>query len=364
MGGGDGAVMVTRRLLILAFVALCLPLAAAGQAWASGNYAVKSSYSVTIDALGTAHVVDVWTYDEELFRDAVDEFTDHPSLLSRDNRQEILMGKYRDFRHTIDAKDHTVTMTWNEPGYAYDRGDHWEVWLSADAPDKLSGREAVWTDTDADYSSARTYWYTTDLSTTTHMKLPAAATGAKWDDGRQRLVYDLAYVPPAPPRNLLQRNQLPFALGFGLIAAASLAGIVVVLRRARRRPVAALAGAAPVGSLEAATVLSIPAWPARREVGPPPGMLGLPGVGAGGPGAPGGASLMAAETPPAEAPQVPLPQETTRIEAPTVPAAEEMTRIEAHTAPAAEEQASFCSACGHPLAAGDHFCTSCGKRLA
>lgn len=404
--------MVSRRSLIITLVALCLLLLCAGQAWAADNYTVKEDYSVTINDRGMAHVVDTLVYDPALFKDAVGEFSDHPALLSRNFREDIAFNSYQDFTSKIDAASNTVVLTWNQPSYAYNQGDQWEVWVYERKPEEMTAKKAVWTDTTTT-NSALTYWYDADWTTKTTVNIPAAATGAKYDEGEQRFVYALAYVPPEPPKNVLQKNKMIFAPIFAVLLGAAVVGIVLILMRSRKAPVAALAGAAPMGALGANTVVYIPAQPAPAAVGPPPGSAGLPepavtpqvaaaapvAEAAAAPQAPAATGPVApdaaapeAETPEVAAPDAAAPETAvSEVAAPPEPAPQaaaepaveaspateapaaaaplepppvaEPAASEPQAEPAAEERAHFCSSCGHKLEAGAHFCPACGKRM-
>ena len=362
----------TRLVLALALVfTLALLFAAVAVAADSTNFKLQEKYTVTVDKLGTGHVIDVLNYDATFFNKYVDEFTNHPSLIKRDWEQQISMGQVVGFRSKVDPSNNRITLTWTEPGYAVNMGDHWEVGaLGQTAPDSTTPTALVFNVTTTGTADPLTYWQTTDWTLTKTVKAPAGASGIKWHDGQNHMVYALAYVPPAPPKNFFQSNKSIFLPLGGIIALVALGGIALLLMRGRPAAATAIGPGPDRLSMPAAdfVVIAAPAEPFGIGPAPPP-----PGL--------TDAAAPAAEPPavtpePAPAPPVTQTPPAAITEAPTAappePFVEPATKTSAPVAetpvepavePAADLKPNFCASCGRAVGPDDHFCPGCGKTV-
>ena len=99
-----------------------------------------------------------------------------------------------------------MTLTFDEPGFAYNMGSYWMAPFFSEGPKfELDGANVF--EQESTVSNEFTPWQDADFKTTTHLALPAAASNVRWDETKEAMLYDVACVPPAPPRNALQRNR-------------------------------------------------------------------------------------------------------------------------------------------------------------
>jgi hypothetical protein len=305
--------MVTRMArgaVFAATIVLAVLVLFAGEALAAENvtvttYEVQETLSMTIDAVGDAHYTDVLNYDPSFFKTASIDLDRYPMLLSRRYERQAAVREIQDFHATLDRENATVTLTFDKPGLAYNMGDYWMVPFFTEGPEfELDGAKVF--EQESTVSNEFTLWQDADFKTTTRLALPAAATNVRWDEAKGAMLYDLAYVPPAPPGNALQRNRTASVIVFALLIVASLGAAALLYRSARSTP-----------NLAAATAVTpshgAPSPAQVRPVAPDPN---------------GGADDAAHATP---------------TEGPAV---------------------HFCAACGAQLTAEDHFCRDCGHHIA
>lgn len=259
---------------------------------------------MTIDAVGNAHYTDVLKYDPGFFKTAGIDLDRYPMLLSRRYERQATVREIQDFHATLDRENATVTLTFDKPGFAYNMGSYWLVpFFPAGPAFELEGAKVF--EQESTVSNEFTLWQDADFKTTTHLELPAAAKNVRWDETKEAMLYDLAYIPPAPPGNALQRNRTASVIVFALLIVASLGAAALLYRSARPAPSLAAPTATPSHGTPS---------PARKTpVVPDPG---------GGEGTENAA--------PTESPVV----------------------------------AHYCAACGAQLSAEDHFCRDCGHHIA
>jgi hypothetical protein len=264
VGEWDGAVVVIpgqtpcsrdrstkgRRLLFATILSLAALVLLAGDAWAAENvtvthYEVQETLTMTVNELGDAHYTDVLKYDAAFFKTASIDLDRYPMLLSRRYERQAAVSEIQNFKATLDRENATVTLTFDKPGFAYNMGDSWMVPFFPEGPKfEIDGARVF--EQESTVNNEFTLWQDAAFKTTTHLELPAAATSVRWDETDQAMLYDLAYVPPAPPGNALQRNRTASVVVFSLLIVASLGIAALVYRRARGATTPAAASLVPV----------------------------------------------------------------------------------------------------------------------
>lgn len=273
----QGAGPTARRCLpvfLLLLCALCgltvsVGVAHADEGVSTGNYKAQETVTITVNALGDAHYVDVVKYESAFFNTAGFSFDKYPFLLSRRFEQKAAVSEIENFKSRLDRDAATVTLTFDKPGYAYNLGDHWMLPGFDSEPTLKTGRAQIFQQNSTE-NNEFTLWQDLDFTTTTHLKLPAAAKNIHWDEDDNAMLYELAYIPPMPPENVLQRNRGLFAGLFGALIAISLGVATVVLLRKRPVAVPAAQGIPAAAQREtlmpgAPPVLTVTAEPAAAE---------------------------------------------------------------------------------------------------
>lgn len=305
-------------------LALCLALAPGAAAQeepddqiATDEYDVMENARLSVSPVGNVIHKDELVYDREFFDAQSANFEEYPFLLSRRYRAMEAVNEVQDFRADLDKEAATVTLTFREPGRAYNMGDYWIMYGFYTEPKDLQGREMVFEE-ESTVNSDYTLWQDLDFKTTTVVSFPQGSAAIHWDETDSAVVWEMPAqlaALEADPGNALQQNQAVFITLFAVLMAGSLGTVVVVLARGRRTA-ATVAGAAA-----AATTL-----PTATPV----------------------------DTPPVEA----------APSAPEAPLAETAATDEAEETGATEEKPHFCRYCGLHLPDGDvRFCPGCGKDL-
>lgn len=355
--------MVSRGAVVCCALALVLLLLFAGTAWATGGvtvnqYDVQETQTITVDALGDAHYSDVLKYDPAFFSNAGVDFTQYPALLSRRFEQQAAVKELQNFKSQFERATSTVTLTFDKPGKAYNMGSYWMLLGFTQPPTKQSPDDQVF-ELESTENSEFTLWQDLKFKTTTHLKLPAGASNVRYDPTQKAMLWDLAYAPPVTPKNLLQKNKLPFTVVFSLLIAASL--VVATVSLVRNRPVLAYATVATRVPLEQPSAPPLPASEAALLLTPAePLAVEAPVAEAPSETVPVVESPPVAETPPETVPVVEVPV----VEASVAETASvvEASVVEAPPAPQPPHP-RFCVHCGASFAGEERFCPTCGKAI-
>jgi hypothetical protein len=344
--------MVSRRSMFAFLCALALLLVFAGAAWAEGGvnvqqYDVQETVTVTVNALGDAHYLDVLKYDPSFFSNAGVDFTEYPTLLSRRFERQAAVKELQNFKSQFDRATSTVTLSYDKPGEVYNMGRYWLFGGFLQAPTKQSAGDQVF-EYEATENNEFTLWQDLKFQTTTHLKLPAGTSSIRYDASQNAMLWNLPYAVPAAAKNVLQKNMVLFVVVFVLLIAASMVMATVTL--VRTRPVLAYATAATRVPLEPAAAPTLTA--------------AAPTLPAAAPTLPASST---AEAPPVVAPvtfAAPTIEEAQIVEEPVAPVI-----VEAAVAPVLEQspapqaQPHFCTHCGASVASDERFCTGCGGAI-
>lgn len=213
-------------LLLLA--ALAIPTWAA-ESVDTAAYEVQETYTITVNDVGDAHFEDVMKYDEEFFAAALPYLQKYPELLSRRYERQVAVQEIQNFQSRLDADKATVTLTFDQPGYAYNEGDHWMLPFFSSPPDGDQDGVPTFEETST-VSNEYTLFEDAAFITVTRVQLPPGAGDARWDEHDEALLYALAYEPPTSG-NVLQRNSTAFTIVFAVLMALSLGAAALLLLR-------------------------------------------------------------------------------------------------------------------------------------
>jgi hypothetical protein len=241
--------MVRSRRFILAVLAvLCLLLivvapVAAQQDQQSDAPTIHEEYTVTINDVGDAHVVDVLKYSADDFATMKKVVKENPSLLSRRYKDESNTGEVNNLKTSFNATDHSINISFDTPGYSYNMKDFWVAYGFGDKP-KSTGKKEVTFESKSDINSEFTLFTTQSLATKSVIELPDAAKNIRWDEEATAIKYDM---PPARAQlGFFSQNKGWLTALFGLLALIFALLLVFVLTR---KPRAAEAVAAPGGAI-------------------------------------------------------------------------------------------------------------------
>ncbi|MEZ5126191.1 MAG: hypothetical protein R2826_08080 [Thermoleophilia bacterium] len=195
------------------------------------DYEVNETFTIAVNDVGDAHYTDVLVYDPDFFETAGLDLETYPQLLSRRYERQAAIRELQNFNATIERETGTVKLTFDEPGYAYNLGDHWWLPFFTQAPTSTDGAAQVFEE-DVLVNNEFTLWQDADFKVITRLELPAGASNVSWDENDEAMLYQLTYAAPATG-NVLQRNSTVFAIVFGLLMAASAVIAVLLLVRGR-----------------------------------------------------------------------------------------------------------------------------------
>lgn len=287
--------------MVLALVVLvCVVMAAPAPALEGSEPIIEETYEITLNDVGDAQVVDSIEYvnpdDYDLIKGLAEE---NPKYLSRRYTDDTSIGGVENFEVDLDDSSHSVILSFETPGYAYNMKEYWMVpGISTEAKEGSgnkyeTGEQYVW-------NNEFTMFTDQVVDVTTVIGFPAGATDIEYD-GDEKV---MKYVMPAADSELgfFTENRTLLLIIFGCCALLFLALLVLVLTR-KAEP--GSAGVTPVAGAPGAT---------PAAVQPPP----------------------SSPAPPEPAPEVNAPHRP------------------------AEPAARYCKNCGAPIAPGKKFCSRCG----
>jgi hypothetical protein len=246
MVAGDGAVAVSRwltraptallltALLLAAAIGLCPSASAEGE---DTVYGVDETVTLDVDSVGDVEHTRVLLYDEQFFAEQGASFEEYPFLLVRRTRAKEAVDEIEGLNADLDRDAARVTLTFREPGRAYNMGDRWVLYGLSGPPDEITGGGAVVREESTENSDF-TLWQDLAFTTTTRVVLPAGAENVGWDDDEMALVWqtpDQVAAFAGERGSVLQRHRVLFATVFAALMAAALVVVVVVLASGRRQ---------------------------------------------------------------------------------------------------------------------------------
>ncbi len=286
--------------------------------------------TIELNNVGDAHVTDVLKYDKTWFNSYEYIFEKYPFLLTRQSQTENNLREKENFESNIDKANYSISLTYDEPGYAYNMGDSWVLYDFPDKPKFDNGGQFVY-EGEGTEVSAFTLWDTMHINYTTIVKPPAGATNAGFDQSQKVLAYQFPYVAGGASSNPLANNKALVIALFVILMVVSLGAALFFLTR--KAGIVLAAAGAPFAP-------GVPIMP--EGMAPPP--------------------ITTPMTAPPTAPTVaPAAMETTPAMAPEAPT-EEPSAPEEVAATEEEPGSKFCKFCGNNLKhIGAKFCSECGK---
>lgn len=234
VGRAARTALLLTALLLAAATGLCSPASAEGE---DTVYGVEETVTLEVDSVGDVDHTRALVYDEEFFAEHGASFEEYPFLLVRRTRAKEAVDEIEGLDADLDRDAARVTLTFREPGRAYNMGDRWVLYGLSGPPDEITGGGAVVREESTENSDF-TLWQDLAFTTTTRVVLPAGAGNVGWDDDEMALVWqtpDQVAAFAGERGSVLQRHRALFATVFAALMAASLAGAGIVLVSGRRR---------------------------------------------------------------------------------------------------------------------------------
>ncbi len=234
VGRAARTALLVAALLLAAAIGLCPAAGAEGEA---AVYRVDETVTLDVDSVGDVAHRYVLLYDEQFFAEQGASFEEYPFLLVRRSRAKEAVDEIEGVNADLDRDAGQVTLTFREPGRAYNMGDRWVLYGLSGPPDEITGGGAVVREESTENSDF-TLWQDLAFTTTTRVSLPVSAENVSWDDDEMALVWQTPEQVAAfqgKSGSVLQRHRVLFATVFVALMAVSLAAVGVVLVGGRRQ---------------------------------------------------------------------------------------------------------------------------------
>lgn len=196
------------------------------------DFTIEEDYTIELNEVGDAHIVDVFKYDDYYFEDFASVFEEYPNLLSRRYRGDTDVGEIENFDVDVDEKRATVTITFDSPGFAYNMDDNWAIYGFPYEPSKTRDSEMVF-EGEGTLNNEFTLFEEIPFAITTTLKFPEGATGAVYDQDDMTVTYVLPYVE-GDKGNFFQDNKSVFVPVFIVLMALSLLLLLYIILNSRR----------------------------------------------------------------------------------------------------------------------------------
>ena len=178
--------------LFLMAALLLWAVAGGTRAGAAATADIQEDFTQEINSVGDVHCTDVLKYDADWFDANGSVFEDYPSLLSRNYTQDTDMREITNFDVQVNSRKAMVTVTYDNPGGAYNEGDNWILYGYPSEPVDESAGEMVFED-QYTVSSEITLWESMEVALTTTVKTPQGATDIVYDTGKKAVAYVLPW---------------------------------------------------------------------------------------------------------------------------------------------------------------------------
>ena len=226
--------LLVAALVLAAVVGVCPSASAGGE---DAVHGVEETVTLDVDSVGDVDHTRVLLYDEQFFSEQGASFEEYPFLLVRRARAKEAVDEIEGLNADLDRDAAQVTLTFREPGRAYNMGDRWVLYGLSGPPDEITGGGAVVREESTENSDF-TLWQDLAFTTTTRVSLPVGAENVSWDDGEMALVWQTPEQVAAfegESGSVLQRHRVLFATAFAALMAVSLVVVVVALVSGRRQ---------------------------------------------------------------------------------------------------------------------------------
>lgn len=227
------AQIVVVALVLVASACLASPVGAAEEATV---YSVDESVTLDVNAVGDVDHEYVLVYDPAFFAEQGANFEEYPFLLVRRYRAKEEVEEIQELDAALDRGAAQVTLTFREPGRAYNMGDRWLLYGLSGPPAEVVDGVAVIREESTENSDF-TLWQDLAFITTTRVALPEGADRIGWDDGEAALVWRTPEQIAAAVDeggSVLQQYRVVFIAVFVALMATSLLVLVIALAGGRR----------------------------------------------------------------------------------------------------------------------------------
>lgn len=268
MVGSSRSTCAAAGLLAFAVVLLLLfALPQASLAQEAAEPTITEEYTVTVNQVGDARVVDTITYTDEDFEYVKNVEGDNRGFLTRRYKTDDNIGELVDFDVKLDDAENSVVITYDKPGFAYFTEGEWVIFGLPDETAKKQGGSYTFEE-QSTVNSEFTLFTDQEILTTTTIELPSAASGHKHDPDTGAIRYSM----PAA-RSMMgfwSDNRTVLSLLFGFCTALFAGLLLFVLTRTTLTPASAAPVTAPA-AVPGAPVPPVPrATPPAADPVPPP----------------------------------------------------------------------------------------------
>ncbi len=223
-------------MLLLAGMLLWAP-GGGGRAAAATTVDIEEEFTLEINSVGDVHCTDVLKYDKGWFDANGAVFEDYPSLLSRNYTQDTDVREIPNFEVKVNARRATVTVTYDNPGGAYNEGDNWILYGYPSKPADESAGEMVFEDQFI-ANSEITLWENMEVALTTTVKTPQGATNMAYDTTKKVITYVLPWKSASTGMwNWIKNNRPILIAVFALILLLGASLLTLHLVSRKRIPV-------------------------------------------------------------------------------------------------------------------------------
>jgi len=200
--------------IISVIACLCLVLVGYALAQEESKPVIREDYRVTINPVGDARIVDTVKYSADDYKIIKKAVKKNPTFLTRRYTTDTDIGEVVDFETDMNDAEHSIVITFDTPGYAYNMKDYWVAYGFPAKPKDKSGREFTFEST-ADWNNEFTLFTSLPAQVKTTIELPVGAKKARYDEGEKAIKYQL----PAT-RSLMgfwSENRTTLSIIFGLL---------------------------------------------------------------------------------------------------------------------------------------------------
>jgi hypothetical protein len=183
-----------KKLGIITFMIVAFgTLLVTGWCSAADKPTVTETYKVTINDVGDGHIVDTIKYSKDDYATIKKVQNKKRGFLTRRYTSEDTTGEVVGFNTDMDDATHSVIITYDKPGMAYNEKGEWILYGYSTKPKEDSGLTYTFEETST-INSEFTLFTDQVFKTTSEVTLPASATGANYVAADKALKYQM---PPA-----------------------------------------------------------------------------------------------------------------------------------------------------------------------
>lgn len=231
-------------MLTLVVAALCLAFSVPVVAQTEDDPVIEEEYKATVNEVGDAKIVDKMTYvNEEDFEYIEALMEENPEFLTRRYTTDSDIGEVENFDTELDSANNTVLITFETPGYAYNMGDHWEIFGFSEEPVEESDSQFEFEGTYV-VNSEFTLFTDQVLYSRSIIELPGEASNAVYEPTDGSIQYDMPEVGAVA--GFWSEHRTVLIIVFGVLTAVfALLLVLAVTRKTVPKPALSQQTAAP-----------------------------------------------------------------------------------------------------------------------